>query len=302
MDEKERTFAPIAGGRGRSASPETSRIPTLTKSQSRRTSRSRSLRRKTSYPNSLKRIYSSQHFDDHTVYPTSDHDDSTGSESDADKEHGDSSDEQMEKQHHHELNEPVEDVFFGVPNRDDVENTAATLQKTKSTRSKKGRDPNLVDWDGPDDPENPKNWAMKRKWAATFVVSSFTFISPVSSSMVAPALGQMDIDLGISNEVVSALILSIFILAYAVGPLFLGPLSEVYGRSRVLQLSNLFYLIWNLVCGFAQTPGQMLAFRFLAGLGGSAPLAIGGGVLSDCWSPDQRGKAISIYSLAPLLG
>lgn len=46
----------------------------------------------------------------------------------------------------------------------------------------------------------------------------------------------------------------------------------------------------------------MLAFRFLAGLGGSAPLAIGGGLLSDVWNADQRGKAISIYSLAPLLG
>ncbi|KAF2488977.1 MFS general substrate transporter [Lophium mytilinum] len=106
----------------------------------------------------------------------------------------------------------------------------------------------------------------------------------------------------ITNVVESQLILSIFILAYAVGPLFLGPLSEVYGRVRVLQLANLFYLAWNLGCGFAQNSGQMLAFRFLSGLGGSAPLAIGGGLLSDCFPPEQRGKAISIYSLAPLLG
>jgi MFS family permease len=91
-------------------------------------------------------------------------------------------------------------------------------------------------------------------------------------------------------------------LAYAIGPLFLGPLSEVYGRVRIIQLSNLFYLVWNLGCGFAQNGGEMLAFRFFAGIGGSALLAIGGGVLSDCWSADQRGKAISIYALAPLLG
>lgn len=150
--------------------------------------------------------------------------------------------------------------------------------------------------------DKPKNWTIKRKWAATFVVSSFTFISPVSSSMVAPALGAMSRDLDVPPGVQQALILSIFVLAYAVGPLFLGPLSEIYGRVRILQLSNAFYLAWNLGCGFAQTKGQMLAFRFLAGLGGSAPLAIGGGLLSDTWSADQRGKAISIYSLAPLLG
>ena len=70
----------------------------------------------------------------------------------------------------------------------------------------------------------------------------------------------------------------------------------------MLQLANLFYLAFNLGCGFAQNKGQMLAFRFLSGLGGSAPLAIGGGVLSDVFEAHERGKAISIYSLAPLLG
>jgi len=46
----------------------------------------------------------------------------------------------------------------------------------------------------------------------------------------------------------------------------------------------------------------MIAFRFLSGLGGSAPLALGGGVLSDLFTAEERGRAISIYSLAPLLG
>lgn len=35
-----------------------------------------------------------------------------------------------------------------------------------------------------------------------------------------------------------------------------------------------FSPVWNLVCGFAKTPAQLIVFRFLAGLGGSAPLAV----------------------------
>jgi multidrug resistance protein len=120
--------------------------------------------------------------------------------------------------------------------------------------------------------------------------------------MVAPALTTIAQDFNITNEVELSLTLSIFVLAYAIGPLFLGPLSELYGRAIILQLANAFYLFFNLGCGFAQTKGQMIAFRFLAGLGGSAPLAIGGGVLSDLFKPEERGRAISIYSLAPLLG
>lgn len=125
--------------------------------------------------------------------------------------------------------------------------------------------------------------SMKRKWAATLIVSAFTFVSPVSSSMISPALNNISADLGIKNEVEAQLTLTLFILAYAIGPLFLGPLSEIYGRVIVLQLSNLFYLAWNLGCGFAQTSGQLMAFRFFSGLGGSAPGAIGGvGTPNSC--------------------
>ncbi|KAG6835039.1 hypothetical protein H0H93_005353 [Arthromyces matolae] len=132
----------------------------------------------------------------------------------------------------------------------------------------------VVDWDGPDDPANPKNWEYRRKWAATIVVSSFTFISPISSSMVAPATLSIAADFGVTNSAIIAMMTSVFVLGYA----------------------------WNLGCGFAQNKGQFIAFRLLAGLGGSAPLAIGGGVLGDLFRPEERGKAIAIYSLAPLLG
>ena len=83
---------------------------------------------------------------------------------------------------------------------------------------------------------------------------------------------------------------------------FLGPMSEVYGRVPVLQLANLFFLVWNTACGAAKSTGMMIGFRFLAGLGGSAPLAIGGGVLSDAWRTDERGAAIAVYSLMPMVG
>ncbi|CAD6445405.1 9d2cef70-8f04-4052-891f-e8c3bb5331d7 [Sclerotinia trifoliorum] len=160
----------------------------------------------------------------------------------------------------------------------------------------------IFKWNKPSDPQNPKDWPMSRKWAATTVVSAFAFISPVVSSMVAPALEDIGRDLNVHSSAVRALMLPIFLLAYALDSLVVGPLSELYGRVPVLQLSNLFFLIFNLACGFAQTGPQMIACRLFAGLGGSARLSIGGGVLADCWYAEQRGRAIAIYSLAPLLG
>ncbi|KAL8871381.1 MAG: hypothetical protein Q9174_002774, partial [Haloplaca sp. 1 TL-2023] len=163
---------------------------------------------------------------------------------------------------------PGDDVLSGHKERDGSVLEAAVCHR-QSVES--GQDPELVTWDGPDDPENPKNWSTKRRWLATIVVSCFTFISPVSSSMLAPALPAIAKDLNISTEVESQMVLSVFILAYAIGPLFLGPLSEVYGRVPVLQLANLVYLIFNSAAGGCKTKGEMIAFRFLSGLGGSAP-------------------------------
>ena len=141
------------------------------------------------------------------------------------------------------------------------------------------KDLHLVTWDGPQDPANPKNWPDKSKWAYTDAGSIYTFITPVSSAMLAPALSQVGRDLHMHSDFEVELTLSIFILAYAVGPLFFGPVSELYGRVRLLQISNVWYLAWNLGCGFATNRAEMFVFRFLAGVGGSAPLAIGGGAL-----------------------
>jgi len=177
-----------------------------------------------------------------------------------------------------------------------------TVRRGVSSRSKRGeKDINLVTWDGPNDPQNPKNWSNKKKWMITMVVSLFTFISPVSSSMIAPALPILRKDFETTSSV-AALALSAFVLGFAVGPLVLGPLSELFGRRMMLQCANLFYFMFNLACGFSGNIGQIVAFRFLSGLGGSAPLGIGGGVLADLWLPQERGKAMALYSLMPLLG
>ena len=157
--------------------------------------------------------------------------------------------------------------------KEDLELGTVVLEKVK-TMKMADMDPNIVTWDGPNDPANPKNWSRNQKWAATIVVSSFTFISPISSTLIAPAISAIARDFHIVSEVHQELVLSIFVLAYGVGPLFLGPLSEIYGRALVLQLANLFYLAFNVACGFSQSKWQIITFRLLSGLGGSAPLAV----------------------------
>nr|CDI55510.1 related to MFS multidrug transporter [Melanopsichium pennsylvanicum 4] len=163
-------------------------------------------------------------------------------------------------------------------------------------------DPELVTWDTPDSQENPRNWSKRHRWSVTVLVSSYTFLSPLASSMIAPALPLLSRDFKVTSSVRESLMLSSFVLAYAIGPLVLAPLTEMFGRRVVLQTTNVMFIAFNLGCGASQNAAQMTVLRFFAGLGGSAPQAVGGGTIADLFEPGERGSAMGLYSLAPLLG
>ncbi|KAF8558851.1 MFS general substrate transporter [Imleria badia] len=151
-------------------------------------------------------------------------------------------------------------------------------------------------------PNNPRNWSPLRKWMPTFLVSLYTLVTPLASSMMAPGLPDLASKYGITNPTILGLTLSIFLLSFAIGPLFMGPLSEMYGRTWVLHISNLVFLCLNLGCALAPTVGSFIAFRFLSGLAGSAPIACGGGVISDLFAEKDRASAMALYCLGPLIG
>ncbi|KAL7267213.1 hypothetical protein RUND412_010208 [Rhizina undulata] len=166
----------------------------------------------------------------------------------------------------------------------------------------KNIDPELVTWTGPDDPENPRNFPNARKWRITAIISLYTFISPFASSIAAPAAQAYVREFGITNATIASMTVSIFLVGYAIGPLVFAPLSEMFGRVKVMQTSILALFIFNIACAVAKNTGQMIAFRLLAGIAGSAPLALGAGVLSDIWNSVELARAMGLFAMGPLLG
>lgn len=86
------------------------------------------------------------------------------------------------------------------------------------------------------------------------------------------------------------------------GPLILSPLSELYGRRIVLNVATTLFVLFQIGCALSPNIAALIVFRTITGMGGSACLTIGGGVISDLFAPEQRGLAMSIFSLGPLLG
>ncbi|KAG1728397.1 major facilitator superfamily domain-containing protein, partial [Suillus paluster] len=152
------------------------------------------------------------------------------------------------------------------------------------------------DWEH--DPVNPRNWSWGKMDSGYTQVSLFTFVTPLASSIMAPGLPYVAIKYGITDPIVLALTLSIFLLSFAIGPLFAGPLSEVYGRLWVLHLGNLFFLAFNLGCALSPNIVSLIVFRFL----GTPPIACGPSVVSDLSAERERALALALFSVGPLIG
>ena len=77
------------------------------------------------------------------------------------------------------LSRTVSEVRDGIQNQRELEEADYHENKGESLHES-ASDPNLVAWVGVDDPQNPKNWPLKRKWAAVITRES----SPVFPSVI----------------------------------------------------------------------------------------------------------------------
>lgn len=159
----------------------------------------------------------------------------------------------------------------------------------------------IVGWEGQDDPAMPLNFPSKRKWLLMSLIAWITFLSPFASSIFSSGVPEMDIEFDNTDSILSALTVSIMVLGFAVGPLFLSPLSEIYGRRPILLGANVFLCVWQLACALAPNINTLIAFRFFAGVGGSGCLSIGGGVISDLFPREETGVASALFALGPLV-
>ncbi|CAG8068321.1 unnamed protein product [Penicillium olsonii] len=164
------------------------------------------------------------------------------------------------------------------------------------------RDPNIVDWDGPDDPENPLNWTSKKKFGATMSIALITLLTPLGSSMFAPGVPKLVQEFTVTSTELSSFVVSVYLVGYCFGPLLIAPLSEMYGRQYIYHVCNILYVIWTVCCAVAPEIGSLIVFRFLAGFAGSCPLTIGAGSIADMYVQEKRGGAMAVWAIGPLIG
>ncbi|KAL5371421.1 hypothetical protein DPSP01_014276 [Paraphaeosphaeria sporulosa] len=173
---------------------------------------------------------------------------------------------------------------------------AATL-----TQASTAEDPNLVTFDGPDDPYNPYNLPMWKKWSYAIIVGWLSLVVTIATSTFAPGTAQCATEFGVSIEVMY-LATALFIAGFAIGPMLYDLLSELYGRKTPLFLGYSLFVIFQIPVAVAVNVETIMIFRFLGGVAASGPLSVAGGYFADFFDPVRRGLALAILSATTLVG
>ncbi|KAI2479912.1 MFS 1 domain containing protein [Pyrenophora tritici-repentis] len=132
-----------------------------------------------------------------------------------------------------------------------------------------------VDWVGPDDPHNPKQWSTLHRVGATLLVCTVAFVATVASAIDSAVITRASADFGVS-EVAELLATALFLVGFGLGALLPSPLSELVGRYPVYLGSLLVFACWIL--------GAALAPNF-------------GGSVGDLWNPIEKTFAFPLFAI-----
>ncbi|KAF2457039.1 major facilitator superfamily domain-containing protein [Lineolata rhizophorae] len=161
----------------------------------------------------------------------------------------------------------------------------------------------LVDWYSTDDRDNPQNWSIKKKaWASTLIYL-YTLSVYMGSAIYAPSEEGVMHAFGVSIDAAS-LGLSMYVLAYGIGPMLWSPLSEIpiIGRNPPYILSYIIFIIISIPTALVDNFAGLVVLRFLQGFFGSPCLATGGASLGDMYSLVQLPYMLSLWAFAATCG
>ncbi len=125
-----------------------------------------------------------------------------------------------------------------------------------------------------------------------------------------PALPQIGLELTPERLESAPLILSAFLLGMGIGTFFTGPLSDAFGRKRVLVFFSSLFIAGATIAFLSQSFELVLAARVLQGLGAAGPRIISNAIARDRFQGRQMAQVMSVVmmifvlvpAIAPLMG
>lgn len=79
-------------------------------------------------------------------------------------------------------------------------------------------------------------------------------------------------------------------------------LARRFGRKQVLLWAIVGFVVSSILCGIAQSLGEIILFRLLQGLAGAALVPLSQGILLDIYTLEERGSAMALFGVSVMVG
>jgi len=136
-----------------------------------------------------------------------------------------------------------------------------------------------------------------RSAAYLALLISLSSFGPLTMSIYTPVMPMIGMDLGAGPDAVK-FTLTTYMLGFAVGQLFYGPLSDRFGRRPVVLLGVTFFTLTTFGCAFAPSIAGLIGLRVLQGLGAASGAVLGRALLRDAYEAREMPLVMSWIALA----
>lgn len=144
-----------------------------------------------------------------------------------------------------------------------------------------------------------KLYTARRKSAILVACSLIGFLSPFTDTIYLPALSGVANDLNGSDAAVAATV-SAYLGAVGVGQLFWGPLSDHYGRLKVMYSCLVLFIAVTVGCAFAQSMVILILLRTIEGFLVGSTVVSAQAVIADVFEEHERGQAMGAFLVSYL--
>ena len=141
------------------------------------------------------------------------------------------------------------------------------------------------------------------------ILTMMSSMGLLTSDIYLPAMPNLATALSTTNSSLQ-LTLGIYLFGLAISQIFIGFLSDIYGRRIVLLFGFCIYIVASICCSLSCSIQTLIIFRFIQAIGASAGLVVGRATISDQFNLKEATKIYNIIypivaispAIAPLIG
>ena len=142
---------------------------------------------------------------------------------------------------------------------------------------------------------------MKYQWVVLSVTTVGIFMAGLDTRIV--LIGLPTIGESLRTDLETLLwVTQGYQIAITIGLLFLGRLTDMFGRVKIYNLGFAIFTVGSGLCVFSQTGQQLIIFRVIQGLGGAMLIANSAALITDATPAQELGFALGVNQIAFTLG